>query len=912
MKKQLLISLFALPLILSACGGNNSSNHSSSGGNNGSSDSSGTSDTSGSQGGNQDGHSESEVTAYMNNLKSTSQADHFYLHYYRYAQTVEDYNNWDVWSWAYYPKRGEGYRFDWVGRTSSSDHKTATGDAVIDSFGYVTCDIDLTKNYDGGWNNTSRTFGGTPANYYQTDGTTLDEAIGIQIVNSAGRLDSSSEFWPNDSGDLLFFLADYALENNDGTTSYHLFAAQDKVQEPTTTPPLSNEDPFANDDGTNTTFGNAAYANVNFNENIAKSSTSPLFLSGSGKDPDTTNGDRSKILKYGAGVGYQIMVSSFADSDGDGFGDIYGITQKLDYLEKLGVNVLWLTPIQLSDSYHGYDISDYEQVDSKFGSTASPHVEAGQKPTSESAMEDYKDLITAAHKKGMAVVMDLVLNHTSPTNKWFIKSAQLDADYRGFYQWGNHETDKTGKITQEKCWYPYGDHVYSYYAKFGSSMPELNYAYVPTRTAVATMAKQWCEIGVDGFRMDAVKHIFMSDEVDSASTDTIVEDKVYYTEDIKDTDGKVVHAKGSLKADYSSNLTKNLHFWKYLNKEVKSAYPNCFFVGENFDGDAYNVTPFYEGFDSLFDFYSYFNLTTIAAKAAGNSSASGGPTSAHAFIAGSTDNKWDLVHVLNSNNSYRSGNGTVTATTGFNAINGCFTSNHDIARTINRIHGSHSDSNGIDAQGNVTSSDYAKYDKYALLTQIVEVLLPGCTWIYYGDELGMTGNFPAKDKDNKTFTSESAYADLYYRQPMKWTQNGSVGDGSYTTGYNVTGSSMTVEWDSINASTAVSPATSQASSSSSHFTVLSNFVKLKATTSTLIRGSLESYTWGDNKWVFNFHRKLGDADYAVVVNMGTNSLSNGLDADGYKLDAYYNGSTVVTSGSVPTSLAGLSALVCHK
>lgn len=860
--KKLFVTLFTFSLALTGC-------------NNGGSSSGGGSGTSGSQ----EQHTKDEVEKYMDDLKANSEDKHFYLHYYRYAQTVADYNKWDVWSWAYSPKAGEGYRFDWDGRTTSSDRLSATGDAKIDSFGYVCCDIDLTKDYDGGWNNTKKTMGGKTANYYADDKkTTLDDEIGIQIVESATRTTGSS-FWANDSGNVYINLAQFALENDKGGESYHVFVSQDKVKEPTATPPTEHVDPFDGDDGTNVTYGVDKYSDVNFKENIAKQKTSPLFL----------KGDNSKTyLKSGAGVGYQIMVSSFADSDGDGFGDILGINQKLPYLKDLGVNVLWLTPIQLSDSYHGYDIADYTQVDPKYGSTKSPHVSNG-KPSSDSAMEDYKDLITEAHKNGMAVVMDLVLNHTSPTNNWFIKSAQLDKDYRGYYQWGNHETDTTGTIVEEKCWYPYGDHVYSYYAKFGSAMPELNYAHVATRTAVATMAKQWCEIGVDGFRMDAVKHIFMNDEVKADSGDKIVKDK-------------------TPKADYSSNLTKNLHFWKYLNREVKKDYPNCFFVAENFDGDARNVAPFYEGFDSCFDFLSYFNITSIAAKASGNPVASSisdaNASSAYGYLkeAGT----WSLSSWLTEYNKSR----------GDTAINGMFTSNHDIARTINRIAGSKASSSGIEAQGNITSSNYSKYGKYALLTQALEVLLPGCTWIYYGDELGMTGNFPAKDADGKTFTADSAYADLYYRQPMKWKQDGKIGDGSYTTGYAVTGSGMTVGWDEINKTSKVPDVATQQKNTKSHFSVLKEFVKLKANTPALISGGLEASSWGSETMVFNFHRKLGNVDYAIVVNMGNNQLQNGFASDGYKLDAYFDGnygnSGVVKTGSVPSTLGAGCILVCHK
>ncbi len=851
--KTLFVTLFTFSLALTGCGGSGNDSSGASGGGDQS----------------QQSHSEGEVTEYMNALKANSEADHFYLHYYRYAQKVEDYNKWDVWSWPYLPKAGEGYRFDWVGRTTNAKpEKEASGNATIDNFGYVTCDIDLTKEYDGGWNNTAKTIGGKKTNYYQADGKTLDEEIGIQIVESGTRTTGSS-FWANDSGNVYIKLADYKLANDKGGNSYHVFVSQDKVKEPSATPPTEHVDPFEGDDGTNVTYGDKKYADVNFKENIAKQKTSPLFL----------KGDTSKsYLKYGAGVGYQIMVSSFADSDGDGFGDIVGIIDKLDYLKDLGVNVLWLTPIQLSDSYHGYDIADYTQVDPKFGSTKSSHAAAGN-VTSESAMEDYKDLIKKAHEKGMAIVMDLVLNHTSPTNTWFIKSAQLDKDYRGYYQWGNHETDTTGTIKEEKCWYPYGDHVYSYYAKFGSAMPELNYAHVATRTAVATMAKQWCEIGVDGFRMDAVKHIFMNDEVAKDSGDTIISDK-------------------TAKADYSSNLTKNLHFWKYLNREVKKDYPNCFFVAENFDGDARNVAPFYQGFDSCFDFLSYFNLTSIAAKASGNSKASSiadsNASKAYGYLKDA--GTWSQTSWLNEYSKER----------GDTAINGQFTSNHDIARTINRIAGSKASSSGIEAQGNVANaSDYAKYNKYALLTQAVQILLPGLSWIYYGDELGMTGNFPAKDIYGKTFTADSAYADLYYRQPMKWKQGGKPGDGSYTTGYAVTGSGMTVEWDDMNKSSTVPDVVSQKSNANSHFSVLSKIVKLKANTPALIRGSLSAYDWDSQNYVFYFDRALDGKTYKIFVNMNSSgNISVGSATSGYTLDYGYNASL--------SSVSGGGILVCHK
>jgi alpha-amylase len=126
------------------------------------------------------------------------------------------------------------------------------------------------------------------------------------------------------------------------------------------------------------------------------------------------------------------------------------------------------------------------------------------------------------------------------------------------------------------------------------AMPELNYMYAPTREAVVAMANHWCELGVDGFRMDAVKHIFLK---------------------MRPRWRAAIPSWPILGSgiDYSSNVTKNLAFWKYLNSAVKAKHPNAFFVGENFDGHAYHVAPTIRASIRLFDFYSYFNLTSAAA-----------------------------------------------------------------------------------------------------------------------------------------------------------------------------------------------------------------------------------------------------------------------------------------------------------
>ncbi len=804
-------------------------------------------------------HTQSEIDDYMESLTYSSEDNHLYYHYLRFNNTADSYADWDVWAWPYKPSAGEGAKFDWVGRTQSTDHLSASGDATIDDFGGAYIDINLSETYDGGWSNSTKTMGGTDVDFSSST------QIGLQIVQSSTRT-SGSSFWTNDGGNLYITLEDYAITLNNGGTAYHVFVIQDSIQSPLSEPAATVTDPFASDDGTNTTYGNSQYDNVDWDTEADKVATASDFED--------------------VGVGYQIMVSSFADSDGDGFGDIYGVTLKLDYLENLGVKVLWLTPIQLSDSYHGYDISDYMKVDPKYGSsTSTASVQAGE-VSSETALQDYIELLTAAHSRGMKVIMDLVINHTSTSNSWFIKSAQLDEEYRGYYQWGNHSTDSDA-INEDNCWYPYGDHDYSYYAKFGSSMPELNYSYVSTREAIEEMSVYWAkDIGVDGFRIDAVKHLYMVDEVSSTSGDTLIYDK-------------------AVAGDYSSDLTKNLNFFRELKSVVTAkSEKEVFFVGENFDGHAYHVAPYYEAFDSMFDFYSYYNLTSAAATGRTNSTSAYGTASgfmqntgtytisgdsnlrngSDSIMSTANNKAWNFPAVYSVYNSYR----------GDTSLPSTFTSNHDIARVINRIAGS-GDTSGISEQGNVTTSNYASYEQSADCVKIAELMFPGITWIYYGDEIGMTGNFPSS-----SFTSTDDYADLYYRQPMKWSDSTSMdSDGVYNTDYSVTGSGVTVGLDSVNSSSVVVPANTQASTSGSEYDIMKTFASLKSGSDSvgeaLRLGSITATNYASGTLAANvlcFSRTYNGTTIKVAINFNSSSMS-AYDLDGTVL-ATYNGASSST------------------
>lgn len=180
-------------------------------------------------------------------------------------------------------------------------------------------------------------------------------------------------------------------------------------------------------------------------------------------------------------VFYEIFVRSFNDSNGDGIGDFNGITQKLDYLQSLGVNAIWLMPINPSPSYHGYDVLNYYTVNPQYGT-----------------LDDFKNLLAEAHKRDIKIIIDLVLNHTSSQHPFFVDANNNpESKYRDWYVWSNEGGDR---------WHQ-GKNGY-YYGYFWGGMPDLNYNNPEVTAQMEAVTQHWLTgIGVDGFRIDAVKHL---------------------------------------------------------------------------------------------------------------------------------------------------------------------------------------------------------------------------------------------------------------------------------------------------------------------------------------------------------------------------------------------------------------------
>ncbi|MEI2356622.1 glycoside hydrolase family 13 protein [Mesobacillus zeae] len=204
-------------------------------------------------------------------------------------------------------------------------------------------------------------------------------------------------------------------------------------------------------------------------------------------------------------VVYQIYPRSFMDSNGDGIGDLRGITSKLDYLKKLGVDVIWLSPVYKSpNDDNGYDISDYQDIMDEFGT-----------------MEDWSELLEGLHARGMKLMMDLVVNHSSDEHHWFIESRKdKDSPFRDYYIWrqgkDGQEPNNWTSFFSGPAW-QYDEETDEYYLHlFSKKQPDLNWENPELRKNIYDMMTWWLEKGVDGFRMDVINLISKVDGLPSA------------------------------------------------------------------------------------------------------------------------------------------------------------------------------------------------------------------------------------------------------------------------------------------------------------------------------------------------------------------------------------------------------------
>ncbi len=283
-------------------------------------------------------------------------------------------------------------------------------------------------------------------------------------------------------------------------------------------------------------------------------------------------------------IGYQIYPKSFMDSNGDGIGDLVGITSKLDYLRDLGIDLVWISPIFKSPQVdHGYDVSDYEDIDEMYGSK-----------------EQLKTLINEAKKRNIKIILDLVVNHTSDKHHWFQKALKNpESEYGKYYIFrrGTKDTPPNNwrGIFNGSAWEKVGgkDSDLYYLHLFTKEQPDLNWENPKLRREIYDMVNRWLDFGIDGFRVDAISHI--------------KKDFTYKNIDVGRADGLYD------KFDYYNNCAGIEDFLQEMKRETFSKY-DCFTVGE-VSFSTIKTLAEYAGvnghFSSLFDFcHNQMNTNT--------------------------------------------------------------------------------------------------------------------------------------------------------------------------------------------------------------------------------------------------------------------------------------------------------------
>jgi alpha-amylase len=430
-------------------------------------------------------------------------------------------------------------------------------------------------------------------------------------------------------------------------------------------------------------------------------------------------------------VFYEAFVRSFADSNGDGTGDLKGLAAHLDYLNDgnpatssdLGVTGLWLMPIMPSPSYHGYDVTDFRSVNPDYGSLA-----------------DLRNLIAAAHRRGIAVILDMPINHTSSKDPWFVDSQRPGSTHDSWYVWANQPGGSN--------WFPNGQRYY--YAAFGPDLPDLNYRTPVVTGAIDAAARFWLgDVGADGFRIDAAKYLVEDGPVEQNTPET--------------------------------------HAWLQAFKTgLAVSNPGKLLLGEVWDTSPTSASYVPTDLDMTFD----FGLSGAYVAAANGGQA------------------WGLAGILGKVVSLYPADGF-----------GAFLTNHDMDRAATQLG-----------------------DDPARLRLAAGLLLtgPGVPFIYYGEEIGLTGAKP----------------DERIRTPMRWTSN--AANAGFTSG---------TPWETLSADP---PGVNVADESADPASLLSQYrtlIALREANPALDHGSTLVAQSSDGA-VLATIRQTADQTLLVLANLG--------------------------------------------
>lgn len=392
---------------------------------------------------------------------------------------------------------------------------------------------------------------------------------------------------------------------------------------------------------------------------------------------------------------YQIYPRSFADSNGDGIGDLNGITDHLDYLKELGIDVIWLSPVyQSPNADNGYDISDYRQIMQDFGT-----------------MEDFDRMLAEAHRRGIKIIMDLVVNHTSDQHRWFVESRSgVDSPYRDYYIWkegrDGQEPNNWGADFGGSAWSLDEKSGMYYLHCFSPQQPDLNWENEQVRNEVYDMMKWWLDKGIDGFRMDVISMI----SKDQSFPDGPVENGLYGNHKPYVCNGPRVH-----------------EFLREMNEKVLSKY-DIMTVGEAL-GATLEDARLYAGEDTHeLNMIFHFEHVSLGEKVNGKWTWKKVPLKELRAVL----NKWQ----------------TGLEGTGWNSL---YWDNHDQPRAVSRF-----------------GNDSPLYREVsAKMLAICLHMMKGTPYIYQGEEIGMTNPYFDRLEDYRDVESIHAYEEL--------TESGLVG-----------------------------------------------------------------------------------------------------------------------------------------
>ena len=507
-------------------------------------------------------------------------------------------------------------------------------------------------------------------------------------------------------------------------------------------------------------------------------------------------------------VVYQIYPRSFCDSNGDGIGDLNGITGKLDYLKELGVDVIWLSPVYKSpNDDNGYDISDYQAIMDEFGT-----------------MEDFDRMLATAHEKGIKIMMDLVVNHTSDEHKWFIESRKsTDNPYRDYYIWRPAKEDGSLPNNWGSCFsgpaWEYDKTTDMYFLHlFSKKQPDLNWDNPAVRQDVFDMMNWWLKKGVDGFRMDVISLISkepgLPDKepgINGYATFNVSANGPHVHEYLQEMRQKALNNADTITVGECSGVTLE-EAKKYARSDEKEL--NMVFQFEHMDVDS--------------------------DEKAGKW----------------TTRKMDLRNLKKILTRWQKGLQDI-------AWNSLYWENHDQPRSVSRF-------------GN-DSDEYREISAKMLATCIH--MMQGTPYVYQGEELGMT-NCPFNTLDNfrdlesinafhelteqGKMTEEDMMAAIGYkgrdnaRTPMQWD------DSAYA------GFSTTNPWIMVNPNYTKINAKDQINREDSVFKYYQKLIKLRHESELIVYGTYDLIL-DDDKDIYAYIRTLGDEKLIVYCNFSENT-----------------------------------------